>query len=74
MGSRIGALKRLVQVLAETPLFSKGQVADETIKQAVDVLEDHDERLDQVERYIRSERLHDRVARAESYIRSQHAE
>lgn len=50
--SSIGALKRLVQVLAETPLFSKGQVADEAISQAVDVLEDHDNRIEKLEKYV----------------------
>ncbi|MEW8078344.1 MAG: hypothetical protein AB2822_09665 [Candidatus Thiodiazotropha endolucinida] len=50
-------LKRQVQKLLDTPLFGKGPIADKTIAQAVDVLEDHEVRLNRMENFIREQSL-----------------
>lgn len=51
--SAIIILKKQVQKLLDTPLFGKGPIADKTIAQAVNVLEDHDTRLNRIEALIR---------------------
>ncbi|MEW8411363.1 MAG: hypothetical protein AB2696_21225 [Candidatus Thiodiazotropha sp.] len=55
--SAIIILKKQVQKLLDTPLFGKGPIADKTIAQAVNVLEDHDTRLNRIEALIRENSL-----------------
>ncbi|MBT3041994.1 MAG: hypothetical protein KME67_03960 [Candidatus Thiodiazotropha sp. (ex Codakia orbicularis)] len=46
--TNIQILKDMVRKLIATPLFQKGKVADDTLSQAVVVLEDHDSRISQL--------------------------
>jgi predicted transcriptional regulator len=53
--SRLSGLKETLNKLADATLLQKGALAEQAIKEAIAVIEEHEDRLYKVERYIRGQ-------------------
>ncbi|MEW8131474.1 MAG: hypothetical protein AB2758_20670 [Candidatus Thiodiazotropha endolucinida] len=53
--SRVSGLRETLQELANATILQKGALAEQAISEAVVILEEQEERLNKVERYIRGQ-------------------
>lgn len=53
--SKVDDLKEALQELADAPLYNKAASAEKVVREMIVILEEHGERIDKLESYIRGQ-------------------